>query len=67
MSDIEIARNAKLKDIREIAKNMGLEEEEIESYGKCKVNISNSNKHNYTWRRENNYVYRSCRWIKKNR
>ncbi len=40
MSDIEIARNAKLKDIREVAKDMGLNEEEIESYGKCKAKIT---------------------------
>ncbi len=40
MSDIEIARNAKLKDIREIAKDMGLNEEEIESYGKYKAKIT---------------------------
>ena len=40
MSDIEIARNAKLKDIREVAKNIGLNEEEIESYGKYKAKIT---------------------------
>ena len=40
MSDIEIARNAKLKDIREVAKDMGLNEEEIESYGKYKAKIT---------------------------
>lgn len=42
MSDIEIARNAKLKDIREIAKELGLNEEEIESYGKYKAKITES-------------------------
>ena len=52
MSDIEIARNAKLKDIREIAKELGLSEEEIESYGKYKAKITedafkkNENKEN---------------------
>ncbi len=40
MSDIEIARNAKLKDIREVANNIGLKEEEIESYGKYKAKIT---------------------------
>lgn len=40
MSDIEIARNAKLKDIREVAKDMGLNEEEVESYGKYKAKIT---------------------------
>ena len=39
MSDIEIARNAKLLDIREIAKKLGLEEEEIETYGRFKEKI----------------------------
>ena len=40
MSDIEIARNAKLKDIREIAREAGLKEEEVESYGKYKAKIT---------------------------
>ena len=40
MSDIEIARNAKLSEIREVAKNMGLNEEEIQSYGKYKAKIT---------------------------
>lgn len=40
MSDIEIARNAKLKDIREIAKGIGLNEDEVESYGKYKAKIT---------------------------
>ena len=40
MSDIEIARKANLKDIREIAKELGLNEEEIELYGKYKAKIS---------------------------
>ena len=40
MSDIEIARNAKLKDIREVAKGIGLNEDEVESYGKYKAKIT---------------------------
>ncbi len=40
MSDIEIARNAKLKEIREIANELGLNEEEIETYGKYKAKIT---------------------------
>lgn len=40
MSDIEIARNAKLNDIRDVAKGIGLNEEEIESYGKYKAKIT---------------------------
>ena len=40
MNDIEIARNAKLKDIRDISKELGLNEEEIETYGKYKAKIT---------------------------
>ena len=40
MSDIEIARNAKLKDIREVAENLGLSEDEIDTYGKYKAKIT---------------------------
>ena len=40
MGDIEIARIAKLKDIRDIAKELNLSEEEIESYGKYKAKIT---------------------------
>ena len=42
MTDIEIARNTKLKKIDEIALELGLNEEEIELYGKYKAKISNS-------------------------
>ena len=43
MEDIEIARNAKLKNIREIAKSIGIGEEDIEQYGKYKAKISDEN------------------------
>ena len=39
MTDIEIARNAKLKPISEIAKKVNLDEELIEYYGKYKAKI----------------------------
>ena len=42
MTDIEIARNAELKPIEEIAKKLGIEKEEIEQYGKYKAKFSNS-------------------------
>ena len=42
MTDIEIARNTKLKKIDVIALELGLNEEEIELYGKYKAKISNS-------------------------
>ena len=43
MSDIEIARNAKLKNILEIAKDVGIEEENLELYGKYKAKINYKN------------------------
>ena len=42
MTDIEIARNTKLEKIEEIAKKVGIDEEDIELYGKYKAKISNS-------------------------
>ena len=40
-SDIEIAQEAKPQDIREIAKKLGLTEDDLELYGKYKAKISN--------------------------
>lgn len=40
MTDIEIARNTKLNNITEIAKNIGIEEKDLEQYGKYKAKIS---------------------------
>ena len=40
MTDIEIARNTKLNKIEDIAKKCGLEDEEIEQYGKYKAKIN---------------------------
>jgi len=34
LSDIEIAQQAKLKDIREIANELGIKEDELKLYGK---------------------------------
>ena len=39
-SDIEIAQNAKMKAISEIADNLGLEEDEWEGYGKYKAKLN---------------------------
>ena len=41
MTDIEIARNTELKKISEIALDLGLEENDIELYGKYKAKIDN--------------------------
>lgn len=41
MKDIEIARNAKLDDISEIAKKINLDDDDIELYGKYKAKILN--------------------------
>ncbi len=40
MQDIEIARSAKLKNINEIADNLGIEDKYLEEYGKYKAKIS---------------------------
>ena len=40
MTDIEIARNTKLCDIREIAQKLKIDEDEIELYGKYKAKIT---------------------------
>ena len=42
MEDIEIARNTKLEKISNIAENIGINEEELEQYGKYKAKISPS-------------------------
>lgn len=42
MTDIEIARNTKLYDIKKIAKNLGINNEYLETYGKYKAKIDNS-------------------------
>ena len=39
-SDIEIAQHSKMKDIREIAKECGIIEDELELYGKYKAKVS---------------------------
>lgn len=41
MEDIEIARNANLENISEIATKLGIDEEYVEQYGKYKAKISN--------------------------
>ena len=41
MTDIEIAKNTKLKKIEEIAKKIDIQEDEIETYGRYKAKISN--------------------------
>ncbi len=40
MTDIEIARSTKLEKIVEVAKKVGIEEEDLEQYGKYKAKIS---------------------------
>jgi len=41
MSDIEIARNTKLNNIIDVAKEIGINENDLELYGKYKAKISN--------------------------
>ncbi len=40
MTDIEIAKNTELKKITEIAERLGIQEDEMETYGKYKAKIS---------------------------
>jgi formate--tetrahydrofolate ligase len=40
MTDLEIAKNTKLYDIREIARNLNIDEDNLELYGKYKAKIS---------------------------
>ena len=42
MTDIEIAKTTELKKITEIAEELGIQEDEIETYGKYKTKISNN-------------------------
>ena len=42
MSDIEIARNTKLKNIVEVAKSLDINEDDLELYGKYKAKISDN-------------------------
>ena len=42
LQDVEIARNTKLKNIEEIAKKIGIDDDEIEKYGKYKAKIERS-------------------------
>ena len=42
MEDIEIARNASLKKIKDIADSLGINEEYVENYGRYKAKISNN-------------------------
>lgn len=42
LSDIEIAQNAKMKKIREIAAELGIEENDLEPYGHYKAKLSES-------------------------
>ena len=45
MTDIEIAKKFKLKNINEIAKQLDIKDEDIELYGKYKAKISNPEKY----------------------
>ena len=40
MTDIEIARSTKLEKIVDVAKKLGMEEDDIEQYGKYKAKIA---------------------------
>ena len=42
LSDIEIAQSTKLKPITEIAQGLGIQEEELELYGRYKAKLNDS-------------------------
>ena len=42
MTDLDIAKQIKLEDIRTIAKKLGLNEDDIEMYGKHKAKLPQS-------------------------
>ena len=42
MEDIEIARNASLRKVKDIAEGLGINEEYVENYGRYKAKISNN-------------------------
>ena len=42
MTDLEIAQNAKMKPITEIANNLGIKEDDLECYGKYKAKLNQS-------------------------
>ena len=55
LSDIEIAQNAKMKHIRDVAASIGIAEDDLEFYGKYKAKIASEllgkvNDNNRTWR-----------------
>ena len=41
MTDIEIARNTELKEVSKIAEGIGIEQNDLELYGKYKAKIAN--------------------------
>ena len=56
LSDIEIAQNAKMKHIRDVAASIGIAEDDLEFYGKYKAKIASElwgkvKDNNRTWRR----------------
>ena len=40
LTDVQIAQNAQMEPIKDIAKKVGLEEDDLELYGKYKAKIS---------------------------
>ncbi|UCD55868.1 MAG: formate--tetrahydrofolate ligase [Candidatus Omnitrophota bacterium] len=55
-TDLEIARRARLKPIKDIAKNIGLKEKELELYGNYKAKISLSALERLKERKDGKYI-----------
>jgi len=56
LSDIEIARAARLKDITDVARKLGLKKGDLESYGNYKAKILLSAKKRYGTRKNGKYI-----------
>ena len=62
-SDIEIAQEAELVHIKEVAEKLGINEDELEFYGKYKAKISDELWESVKDREDGKLVQRwSCRW-----
>lgn len=56
MTDIEIAKNTKLEKITEVAKELGIGEEDLELYGKYKAKISDNVYENLKYKKDGKLV-----------
>ena len=60
MTDIEIAKTTELKKITEIAEELGIQEDEIETYGRYKAKISNKVYKRLEQKKDGNLILRTA-------